>query len=122
MNFSRLSLYFAIIQLVFSVILLAVLKYNVNIYAMYHTLAATLFMLITSLMSIYFSWKNQVSRIIADAWLVISIITAYIAIQVSPFMNNPVKPLELTVTSIVTALWIIDLYLAWRSKINILRL
>ncbi len=92
MNFSRLSFYFFIIQLVFSVALLGTLGLNDNVYAWYHTLVIALFMLITSLMGIYFSLKNQLSRIVADAWLIISIVTAYLAIEVSPFFNNPVKP------------------------------
>lgn len=122
MNFSRLSLYLFIIQLVLSVALLGTLGLNSNVYAWYHTLAIALFMLITSLMGIYFSIKNQLSRIVADAWLIISIVTAYLAIEVSPFFNNPMKPLELAATSIVTVIWIIDLYIAWRSKVHVLRL
>lgn len=122
MNFSRLSFYFFIIQLVFSVALLGTLGLNDNVYAWYHTLVIALFMLITSLMGIYFSLKNQLSRIVADAWLIISIVTAYLAIEVSPFFNNPVKPLELTAASLVTVIWIIDLYIAWKNKIHVLRL
>jgi hypothetical protein len=122
MNFYRLSLYFFAIQLVFSIILLGVLPFNSNIYAMYHTLAISLFMLLTAAMGIYFSWKGQGSRIVADSWLVISIVTAYIAIDVSPFFNSPMKPLELALTSIVTVIWIVDLYFAWRMKLPILKL
>ncbi|MFP3279977.1 MAG: hypothetical protein RXO76_02865 [Vulcanisaeta sp.] len=122
MNFYRLSLYFFAIQLVFSIILLGALPFNSNIYAMYHTLAISLFMLLTAAMGIYFSWKGQGSRIVADAWLVISIVTAYIAIDVSPFFNSPMKPLEIALTSIVTVIWIVDLYLAWRMKLPILKL
>jgi len=122
MNFYRLSLYFFVIQFIFSIILLSVLFLNSNVYAMYHTMAVSLFMLITSIMGIYFAWKGQGSRVVADAWLIISIVTAYIAIDVSPFFNSPVKPLELSLTGIVTALWIADLYLAWRSRLPILRL
>ena len=122
MNFSRLSLYFFAIQLVFSAVLLGTLGLNSNAYAWYHTLAIALFMLITSLIGIYFSIRNQLSRIVADAWLIISIVTAYLAIEVSPFFNNPMKPLELTAASLVTIIWIIDLYTAWRSKIHVLRL
>ncbi len=86
-------------------------------------MAIALFMLITSLMGIYFSLKNQLSRIVADAWLIVSIVTAYLAIEVSPpFFNNPVKSLELAAASLVTVIWIIDLYIAWRSKIHVLRL
>jgi len=120
--FYRLSLYFFAIQLVFSIILLGALPLNSNIYAMYHTLAISLFMLLTAAMGIYFSWKGQGSRIVADAWLVISIVTAYIAIDVSPFFDSPMKPLELALTSIVTVIWIVDLYLAWRMKLPILKL
>lgn len=122
MNFSRLSLYFFVFQLVLSVALLGTLGLNGNAYAWYHTLAIALFMLITSLMGIYFSIKNQLSRIVADAWLIISIVTAYLAIEISPFFNNPMKPLELTAASLVTVIWIIDLYIAWRGKIHVLRL
>ncbi|WP_054843686.1 hypothetical protein [Vulcanisaeta souniana] len=123
MSISRLSLYFFVIQLVFSIALLGSLGINNNLYARYHTMAIALFMLVTSLMGgIYFSLKEQLSRIVADAWLILSIVTAYLAIQVSPFFNNPVKPLELTAASIVTIIWIADLYIAWRSKVHVLRL
>ncbi|MGC9136987.1 hypothetical protein [Caldivirga sp.] len=122
MNFYRLSLYFFIIQLVFSIILLGTLPLNSNVYGMYHTMAVSLFMLVTSIMGIYFAWKGQGSRVVADAWLIISIVTAYIAIDISPFFNSPVKPLELSLTGIVTAIWIMDLYSAWKSKLPLLRL
>lgn len=122
MNFYRLNLYLFIIQLIFSIILLGVLPFSTNVYAFYHTLAVSLFMLVTAIMGIYFSWKGQGSRIVADAWLIISIVTAYIAIDVSPFFNSPIKPIELALTSIVTAIWIADLYLAWRLRLPILRL
>lgn len=122
MNFHRLSLYLFIIQLVFSVILLGTAPLNTNIYAFYHTLAISLFMLITAAMGVYFSWRGQGSRVVADAWLIISIVTAYIAIEVSPFFNSALKPLELALTSLVTVFWIIDLYIAWRARLPILRL
>ncbi|KUO89003.1 MAG: hypothetical protein RXQ74_02520 [Caldivirga sp.] len=122
MNFHRFSLYFSAVQLAFSAILLGTLQLNSNIYALYHTLAISLFMLITAVLGIYFSWRGQGSRVVADAWLIISIVTAYIAIDVSPFFNSPVKPLELALTGIVTVIWVVDLYIAWRAKLPVLRL
>jgi peptidoglycan/LPS O-acetylase OafA/YrhL len=122
MNFVRFSLILFVVQVLFSLAMLLTSLFNSNSYAMYHTISISIFMLLTGLLGVYFSFKNQLSRIIANAWLIISIVTAYLSIQISPFFDNPFKPVELTLVSITTLFWVIDLYLAYRNKIPVLKI
>jgi len=122
MNFVRFSLILFVVQVLFSLVMLLTSLFNSNSYAMYHTISISIFMLLTGLLGVYFSLKNQLSRIIANAWLIISIVTAYLSIQISPFFDNPFKPVELTLVSITTLFWVIDLYLAYRNKIPVLKI
>jgi hypothetical protein len=122
MNFVRFSLILFVVQVLFSLAMLLTSLFNSNSYAMYHTISISIFMLLTGLLGVYFSLKNQLSRIIANAWLIISIVTAYLSIQISPFFDNPFKPVELTLVSITTLFWVIDLYLAYRNKIPVLKI
>lgn len=122
MNFVRFNLILFVVQVLFSLAMLLTSLFNSNSYAMYHTISISIFMLLTGLLGVYFSLKNQLSRIIANAWLIISIVTAYLSIQISPFFDNPFKPVELTLVSITTLFWVINLYLAYRNKIPVLKI
>ncbi|SRR5579875_2111865 len=122
MNYEKISLYFSVMQLVFSLILFGTYPLNNNQNALYHTMAIATFMLLTALMGIYFSLNIQYGRIVATAWLIISIVTAYLSIQVSPYMDSSAKPIELALATIITLVWIANLYFARKNGINILKI
>lgn len=118
----RLGLYISILQLAFSLILIASSFFNSNLYAIYHTLFFGIFMFLAALAGIIFSLRGSDTKVIADGWLVISIATAYLSIQVSPFFSSSFQILEIIVSALFTIAWSLVIFIAYRNKVSVLRL
>ncbi|MEM3186112.1 MAG: hypothetical protein QXQ39_05455 [Conexivisphaerales archaeon] len=118
----RMGLYYSILQIILSLVLIPTSFFTSNAYSGYHNLALGIFLLITGLLGSFFSTKRDEHKLIADAWLIISITTAFLSIDISSFFASEYQPLGLASASLLTLVWVSLLYVAYTRRVSIVRI
>lgn len=112
----------SLLQTALSLALIAGSLFDKNSYSGYHNLALGVFLLVTGILGALLASRKSGQKLVADAWLIISITTAYLSIEVAPLFGGAFQALGIGSATLLTIMWVVALYLAHKERIPLLKI